>query len=164
VSGGRSDAAADAGTYAARHIRLGLWALVVYTALGFGLEVLHAFKTQAYVSLSNETRRLMWTLAHSHGTLVAVVNVAYGLCLRTGLIGGSRVRGTWLLLASATILLPLGFFLGGMQFYSGDPGVGAALVPIGAAALIGGLVLAAMSATAAVGPTIEAREARRRDK
>jgi hypothetical protein len=30
------------------------------------------------------------------------------------------------------VLLPGGFFLGGIRFYSGDPGVGIAIVPIGA--------------------------------
>jgi len=141
----------DASAYAARHIRLGLWALVVYTALGLALEGLHAFKWQGYLAVTNETRRLMWTLAHSHGTLVALVNVAYGACLRAGAIGSRHPRIVWQLLAGATILLPLGFFLGGVRFYSGDPGVGASLVPLGAVALLGGLVLAAVDAVDADG-------------
>jgi hypothetical protein len=135
----------DTSVYAARHVRLGLWMLVSYTALGFALEGLHAFKVQAYLAVSNETRRLMWTLAHSHGTLVALVHLAYGGCLQAGLIGSRHLRATWRLLAAAVVMLPLGFFLGGVQFYSGDPGVGAALVPVGAAALLGGLTLAALS-------------------
>jgi hypothetical protein len=39
-------------------------------------------------------------------------------------------------LVMASVLLPGGFFLGGVVFYSGDPGVGIALVPVGAAALL----------------------------
>ena len=34
-------------------------------------------------------------------------------------------------LVGASFLLPGGFFLGGMFFYSGDPGLGVALVPVG---------------------------------
>jgi hypothetical protein len=146
----------DFSIYAARHIRFGLWTAVVYTALGFALEGLHAFKTQAYLAVPNETRRLMWTLAHSHGTLVALVHIAYGASLRSGEFGRRYLRSTWWLLAAAAILLPLGFFLGGVEFYAGDPGVGAALVPIGAAALLAGLVLAAVGAGGTAGPGEEA--------
>jgi hypothetical protein len=35
----------------------------------------------------------------------------------------------------AAILLPVGFFLGGIVIYDGDPGLGVWLVPIGAALL-----------------------------
>lgn len=36
----------------------------------------------------------------------------------------------------ASVLLPLGFFLGGVRFHAGDPGVGVALAPLGAALLL----------------------------
>ena len=39
-------------------------------------------------------------------------------------------------LIGASLLLPGGFFLGGIRFYAGDPGVGVALVPIGAVLMI----------------------------
>jgi hypothetical protein len=35
--------------------------------------------------------------------------------------------------------MPLGFFLGGLKFYGGDPGLGIVLVPIGAALLLLGV-------------------------
>jgi hypothetical protein len=35
----------------------------------------------------------------------------------------------------AAVLLPAGFFLGGIVIYDGDPGLGVWLVPIGAALL-----------------------------
>jgi len=41
------------------------------------------------------------------------------------------------------VVLPAGFFLGGIRFYAGDPGVGVALVPIGAVLLIYGAVVVA---------------------
>jgi len=36
----------------------------------------------------------------------------------------------------ATLLMPAGFFLGGVVFYGGDPGVGILLLPIGAVLLL----------------------------
>ncbi len=45
----------------------------------------------------------------------------------------------------ASLLLQGGFFLGGVSFYGGDPGVGIALAPVGAALLILGIYLVARS-------------------
>ena len=56
--------------------------------------------------------------------------------------------GRWLRVAStcliaATILLPGGFFLGGIVIYGGDPGVGILLSPVGAVMIMIGIFLAA---------------------
>jgi hypothetical protein len=40
------------------------------------------------------------------------------------------------LLHGATVLVPLGFFLGGVNTYEADPGFGILLVPAGALALL----------------------------
>ena len=79
----------------------------------------------------------MWTLAHAHGTLLSLVHMSYGLCLwaMPGL-GGRRQRLVSSCLVGATIALPGGFFLGGIALYSGDPGIGVALVPLGATLLL----------------------------
>jgi len=68
--------------YTRRHLRLGWWSLLLFATLGLGLESLHGFKVRAYLDVSNETRRLMWTLAHAHGTLLAVLNIVFGLSVR----------------------------------------------------------------------------------
>ena len=47
-------------------------------------------------------------------------------------------------LIAASVLLPGGFFLGGIQFYAGDPGIGVVLVPIGAALTIYAAVVVAL--------------------
>ena len=79
----------------------------------------------------------MWTLAHAHGTLLALVHVIFGLTMRATpptvmphlhLISSSLI--------AASVLLPGGFFLGGIAFYSGDPGLGILLVPIGGVLLL----------------------------
>ena len=47
------------------------------------------------------------------------------------------------LLVGATILLPLGFFLGGVSLYSGDPGLGILVLAAGALLLLTALSLIA---------------------
>ena len=117
-----------------RNLRFGWWALLVFLSLGAVLETLQGFKIGWYLAVGNETRRLMFTLAHAHGTLLAVVNIAAGLTVRTVDRFTLRPSASFSLL-SAAILLPVGFFLGGIVIYDGDPGLGVWLVPIGAALL-----------------------------
>jgi hypothetical protein len=130
--------------YAHRHLRFGWWTLLVFAAIGLFLESLQGFKVAAYLDVSNETRRLMWRLAHAHGGLLAIVNILFALSLKnqppTAFPGVQRISAS---LIAATILLPLGFFLGGVIVYGGDPGVGVLLVPVGAALLLLALFLIA---------------------
>jgi hypothetical protein len=132
--------------YARRHLRVGWLSLGVFAAFGLALETLHGFKLAAYVDVSHETRRLMWTLAHAHGVLLGIIHVVFALCLR--LVPGlaaKHLRLVSLSLVGATLLLPGGFFLGGLVFYGGDPGLGILLVPVGAALLIFALGIVAGS-------------------
>jgi hypothetical protein len=123
--------------YARRHLRFGWWSLLVFAALGLLLETLHGFKVRAYLDVSNETRRLMWTLAHAHGTLLAVVHVIFGLSVAAFPdLSARNLRVISTSLVAASLLLPGGFFLGGIAFYSGDPGLGVLLVPPGAVLLL----------------------------
>jgi hypothetical protein len=123
--------------YSQRHLRVGWWSLLVFAILGLTLEALHGFKVRAYLDTSNETRRLMWTLAHAHGIGLALVHIVFGVMLRAAPDSAPRnVSLTSTALVLASVLLPGGFFLGGVVFYAGDPGVGIALVPVGAAALL----------------------------
>jgi hypothetical protein len=119
------------------HLRPAWWALLVVLSLGIVLEALHGLKAGAYVRPAAETRRLLWTLAHAHGTLLALVQVAFALSLPSvpGLMGDAgKLVGR--LLRSATLLIPGGFFLGGTWIHAGDPGVGIVLVPVGALLLV----------------------------
>lgn len=119
-------------------LRVGWWALAIFVTLGVALETLHATKAGFYLDEGNETRRLMWRLAHAHGTLIAVLNIVYGLCIRSDVVSSSPLASRSLL--AALVLLPLGFFLGGIGMKGGDPSIGAAFVPAGALALILGIV------------------------
>ena len=118
-------------------LRAGWLLLAVSLPLGVTLEALHGFKVQAY--LGSEMRREMWRLAHAHGTLLGV------LCLVFTALGEQHVaasvrRSIARLVAWGSILMPLGFFVGGILNSEGDPSLGVALVPIGAALLIVALV------------------------
>lgn len=115
------------------HLRFGWWTLLVFVVLGLVLEGLHGFKVGAYLSAKNETRRLMWTLAHAHGTLFGILNIVFALTVRLLPEWTPRQRGIASnCLRGASLLVPAGFFLGGVHIYSGDPGLGIVLVPIGA--------------------------------
>jgi hypothetical protein len=150
--------------YIGRHLRFGWWSLFVFLLLGGTLETLHGFKLGFYLDASNETRRLMWTLAHAHGALLGLVNVAAGLTMRAlpALPGDARIPLLSTTLVAAGVLLPAGFFAGGVAFYSGDPGVGIALVPVGAACLAIAVFLLARAVTATSGQSDERAERRRR--
>lgn len=118
-----------------RHLRFGWWSLFGFLSLGILLEVLHGFKLGWYLDANNEMRRLMLTLAHAHGTLLALVNIAAGLTLRA-VKGFELARGYSLALLWGAALLPAGFFLGGIIIHDGDPGLGVLLVPVGALLLL----------------------------
>jgi hypothetical protein len=129
-----------------RHLRFGWCALLLFLSLGLVLEALHGFKVQAYLNVMNETRRLMWTLAHAHGTLLAVVNLAFAFSILMTPNWKPRLRNTASYsLTAASVLMPGGFFLGGVWVYGGDPGLGIVLVPIGGALLLVAILLSAAS-------------------
>ena len=125
-----------------RHLRFGWWSLFAFLTLGVLLEALHGFKLGWYLNVDVEMRRLMFTLAHAHGTLLALVNIAAGLTMRT-VKGFELARAPSLALLWGSLLLPIGFFLGGLVIHDGDPGLGVLLVPIGALLLLYGVGSAA---------------------
>src|SRR6266576_2662335 len=94
-----------------RNLRFGWWSLLVFLSLGGVLETLHGFKIVWYVDVGNETRRLMFTLVHAHGTLLALVNIAAGLTARIVERFTLRPSVSFALIWAA-IFLPAGFFLG----------------------------------------------------
>ena len=130
--------------YARRHLTFGWWSLLAFATAGLALEALHGFKVRSYLDVSNETRRLMWTLAHAHGALLAIVHVIFGLTVRGAReLSGRNLRSISSALIGASVLLPGGFFLGGITFYSGDPGIGILAVPFGGVLLLAALFLVA---------------------
>jgi uncharacterized membrane protein len=126
------------------HLRNGWIGLVVFVCLGIGLESLHAFKSFAYLGVGNETRRLMFTLAHAHGIGLSLVHIAFAATLSLSIdLPGARMGIASRCLNGALLLMPTGFLLGGIVTYSGDPGIGVLLVPVGALLLLIAVLLVA---------------------
>jgi hypothetical protein len=126
-------------------LRTGWLLLAVSLPFGVTLEALHGFKVQAY--LANDTRREMWRLAHAHGTLLGVVCLVFSALAERHVADGQGARRsiarqlTW-----GAVLMPVGFFLGGVLNSEGDPSLGIALVPVGALLLLVALVRCARAA------------------
>ena len=131
-----------------RHRAFGWWSLLVFLSMGMGLEVLHGFKVGWYLDVDTEPRRLMLRLTHTHGTLFALVHLAFA----EGLRKLAAPLGRWSVYASAclvgaSVCMPGGFLLGGLVVHAGDPGVGVLLAPIGGLLLLTGVFLAARAFT-----------------
>lgn len=118
-----------------RHLLQGWGNLLLFTGLGVVLEFLLAFKVSFYVRADHEALRLLWRLAHAHGTLLGLVHLAFAFTLPklpttafpqpSGAISGCLI--------AASLLIPGGFFLGGWGASEADPSLAVVLVPCGAA-------------------------------
>jgi hypothetical protein len=138
--------APDLAVHVRRHMRAGWWSLLVYLTMGVVLESFHGFKLSWYLGPQHESRRLLWTLAHAHGTLLGLIQIAFAAYLK--LTPPARPRGIPLAstcLIASSVLIPLGFFIGGLVEYGGDPGLGVLLVPIAAPLLIVAVLIVALS-------------------
>ena len=127
-------------------LRAGWILLAVSLPLGVTLEALHGFKVQRY--LASETRHEMWRLAHAHGTLLGILLLVFAALGERHLEAAARARVGRDLRVGA-VLMPLGFFLGGILNTEGDPSPGIALVPLGALFLLVALVRAARATPSA---------------
>lgn len=126
------------------HLRVGWWGLLCFVALGTLLETLHGFKLGFYLDVGNESRRLLWTLAHAHGALIALLHIAFATSLALGPPwSGSGRRWASAALLGALVAMPAGFMLGGAILHAGEPGLGILLVPFGALALFAAVLLTA---------------------
>ncbi len=126
------------------HLQAAWWSLLLFLTLGMILETLHGFKVGFYLDVSNSTRRLMWTLAHAHGTLISILNLVLAMSIRLtpDWKASSRTLASRCLLG-ALVLIPLGFFLGGVFIHGGDPGIGVILLPPGGLLLFLSVLLTA---------------------
>jgi hypothetical protein len=132
-----SDAPANLRPVVRWHLALGWWGLLAFVFLGITLETLHGFKFGFYLDPAHRIRRLMWTLAHAHGTLLSLIQIAFACTLeRVGVWPPLRLKLVSYLLLDALLLLPLGFFLGGIGHSETDPSPGVLLVPVGGLMLL----------------------------
>ena len=135
TGGASRDASREPGPPAVRrHMRFGWAALLAFLALGLVLEGLHGLKVGWYLDLASSTRRLMFTLAHAHGTLLALLNIAYALTIPRVPAAATKTASSWLIAGS--LLMPVGFLVGGVVTYGGDPNPGIALAAVGGVVLL----------------------------
>lgn len=106
------------------HLRLGWTLIAIAFAAGLLLETL--LGTKAVVVAEDALRKELWSLAHFHAAFLGLLNLVYPR------IADARSR----LLLLGSVLLPLGFFLGGVAHPEGDPSLGIWLAPIGALLLV----------------------------
>ena len=87
---------------ARKHLRIGWWTLLGFLTLGAVLEAFHGFKIGYYLDAGNEARRLSLRLGHAHGTLLALVHVAFALTLASRFAPAERsaARASPLLVAA----------------------------------------------------------------
>ena len=115
------------------HGRFGVTLLFVALAFGIVLETLHGFKAASY--LMDPVRMEFWSLAHFHGVGLALVNLVYiSWAERSDF--GVRTHSASMSLMVGSVLLPLGFLLGGIGHYGSDPGLGIFLAPVGAVLIL----------------------------
>ncbi len=132
-----------------RNRRFGWWSLLCWLSLGMLLEAMHGFKVGWYLDVIHDARHLQLTLAHSHGTLLALVNLAFVATAGpdTGRLGRAGACLRW-----AGLLMPLGFLFGGVFAMGSDPFFAIVLVPIGGLLLFTGVLLTVRSLGAATAP------------
>lgn len=115
-----------------RHRRYGWTALFLFLSFGSLLEGLLGFKSIGL--LMDPLRRELWSLAHFHGAMLAIINLVYSQWAEN--ISSSQQNiASWSLIFGS-ILLPLGFFLGGIAHLEADPSLGIFLVPVGTLMLL----------------------------
>jgi hypothetical protein len=123
-------------------LRTGWLLLAVSLPFGVTLEGLHGFKVQSY--LTSEMRREMWRLAHAHGTLLGILCLVSAALAEAHIPESVRPR-VMAMIRWGAVLMPLGFFLGGVLNSEGDPSLGILLVPVGALLLVVALVRVAIA-------------------
>ena len=102
--------------------------LALFMLGGLLLESLHLFKSAFYFEVA--IRRELWTLAHAHGALLALVNIVLGLYFTHFGLPSTRTIAN--LMIAAAIFMPFGFLLGGVGNNEVDPSLAILMTPIGA--------------------------------
>ena len=89
-----------------RHLLCGWWFLTGFILLGIALESLHGFKVSWYLDPAFETRRLLWRLAHAHGTLLSLIQLGFAAAISEAPPTTTSLRTTSTMLLLAGLLLP----------------------------------------------------------
>jgi hypothetical protein len=129
------------------HLRLALVLVALVLSSGLVLESLVGLRTRAW--MDDALLRELVRLAHAHGGLLGLVNVALAFAmgwLKTPELWARRVRVAALL---GAVLVVAGFFGGGVWHGVSDPGPMVLFVPAGALLVIASVVAVALLRSAA---------------
>jgi hypothetical protein len=107
------------------HLRFGWTLLAIAIIAGALLETLLGWRSSLIGA--DDLRHQLWSLAHFHAAFLALLNLIYPSATKRATTSSALIAGS--------ILLPLGFFLGGLAHPEGDPGIGIWLAPVGAVLL-----------------------------
>jgi hypothetical protein len=132
-----------------RNRSFGWWSLLCWLSLGMVLEAMHGFKIRWYLDVVNDARRLQLTLAHAHGTLLALINLAFVATAHAPASAPHELDRAGACLRWAALLMPIGFLFGGIFTMGADPGFAIVLVPIGGVLLFTGVLLTVRTITTA---------------
>ena len=111
--------------------------------MSFGLLVEGLIGFRAPVYLQDPVRRELFRLAHTHGTVLSMLLLIVVLYLAKNFIV-PPLAALWSL-RIGTLLMPVGFLLGGLWHYESDPGVLVFLAPVGGLMIIFGVIAIAAS-------------------
>jgi hypothetical protein len=115
--------------------------LAAWLSFGLLLEGFIGFRVSAY--MSDLTRRELFQLAHTHGTLLSLLLLLCTLTISKQLVYPNK--SAVLALRLGAILMPFGFLLGGIQTRGEEPNFLIFLAPIGGISVIFGVINLALS-------------------
>lgn len=116
--------------------------VAVWLSFGLLLESLTAYRVPAY--LNDPLRQELFRIAYIHGILLNIILLAAVICAAQGLTLISKAA-RWAI-GLGSVLMPLGFLLGGIWHFEGEAGLGVWLVPAGGLLSIFGVINLAFSA------------------
>lgn len=114
----------------------GLIMLACWMTFGLLLEGFLGYKIPAY--LNDNIRRELFRLAHTHGSLLSIVLIVIALCTKADFIKPNFYAQNALRIGS--VMMPIGFLLGGVWHFESDPGYAIILAPLGGILVIFGIV------------------------
>jgi hypothetical protein len=115
--------------------------LAAWLSFGLLLEGFIGFRVSAY--MSDLTRRELFQLAHTHGTLLSLLLLLCTLTISKQLVYPNK--SAVLALRLGAILMPFGFLLGGIWTRGEEPNFLIFLAPIGGISVIFGVINLALS-------------------
>lgn len=125
-------------------LRHGWTWLAIFLLGGLALEALHGIKAPWY--LEQELRRELWTLAHAHGALLSLLNVVYAIGAVPLFAEGKKCELAGRMLRWGALLVPAGFFFGGIGNSETDPSLFILATPVGALMVLHAVASAAAQA------------------